>query len=183
MCARERLGLQLERETTGEAVLAQTPHSFCLQRQSDIMKITFELAARPNVCPLSLPKQQITAGLDVPCRHTKVNLPKNRESYGRLKTIDGKLSWRRIYCCGDTFYVFIFWQVNFENWQKCPNKLGSPPKWMHLTKSSSTEVSGPSEVLGLLKKYYFIGSHAGVTVLNKRVNWCQSEDYLSANEN
>ena len=62
----------------------------------------------------------------------KINLPQDREGYDGSETTYEKLSARRIQLCGDPSSIFIFWAI--------------PHSWMRLVESSSTDVSGASEV-------------------------------------
>ena len=69
--------------------------------------------------------------------HTKINLLWDREGNDGSKTTDEKLLSRRI-----PFFFGIF--LIYKEW---PNKLELPHRWMHIIKSSNTDISGASEVL------------------------------------
>ena len=48
-----------------------------------------------------------TAGLDVLCGHTKIDLPRDWEGYGGFEYTDEKHSTRRIHWCRVNFYIFF----------------------------------------------------------------------------
>ena len=56
-----------------------------------------------------------TAGLDVLCRHTKINLQRDQEGYDGFEYTDEKLSTRRIQWCGLKFYIFFFGELFLKN--------------------------------------------------------------------
>ena len=102
---------------------------------------------------------------------TKIlKLPRHWEGYDKFKTLDEKLSPRRIHWCCDPSSMVFFGELILENKWKIPKKLWSRHRWMRLIKSSSTKISGPFEMPRFVGNYCFIASQAGVFVFDDRVD-------------
>ena len=66
-----------------------------------------------------------TTGLNVPCGHTKISLPRNWEGCDKFKITDEKFFSQRIRRYWNGSHFFVFWQVNFGKGMKIPKQKGT----------------------------------------------------------
>ena len=72
---------------------------------------------------------------------------------------------------GTMYFCVIYFDLSFQNYfQNSARTKQFPQNWILLVKSSSTGVSGTSEVPRFVGKLIFIGNQDDVFVLNNRVD-------------
>ena len=110
-------------------------------------------------------------------RTQKINSWTNQKGYDNSKTTNRKLLARKI----QIFWVH-FCVIHFLVFFKMPFKITSEEKrtrknWILFVESSSTKVSGPSEVPQFVRELFFgfKGIQAGVRVLE---NWVLAHTYM-----